>query len=541
MAESLVKSAAAPIGDIAVAEAGNESRIQAIPRTSAITFEIANDYLIWSYADAHDGKTQLCGVLVDPRMYEPATALAYIEKLTRLNREHGCEVSLYLSLSDAILRSFFVPVVPKNELGQVVLWEAGKVFPFQPEAELFEWKVIDTLEWGGVKKHQIQAAAIPPARITPISDFLIAHFRLANLTLTSLAWEPKLAAAAKSNPIVGNKSVAIVRLFGSRLSVLCFNKGSLEFIRESDLDSMVTGDEFETSLSVLQDGEVHNRDFNTYRGFDCEAMARLVAEELDYYYGRFSQRSVELLLLALPAEMEEAAKAALSEALGLPVQSLIADEIASQKLAPASAHLQVPAVLKTNSRVKPLDLLPRHYRNAVRESKLFRISLLAAAVAIVVVGILAAAQMIEVRQATAAKQKLEQTLADLQGSDAYQGVVLLQTKGAAWQNQLAQLRGPFVAHSRFLRMLSEFTPDNIFLAGLQLQNVQNEQGAQVAAVALTGFVSGAEEYPEVALSRYIKALQAQPGIDKLRLQNQVTEVINSVRRLRFTIVLEVQA
>ncbi|MGB5107362.1 MAG: hypothetical protein WBP42_11685 [Candidatus Zixiibacteriota bacterium] len=523
------------------AQTVTEARIQPIPRTSAITFEIANDYLIWSYVESRGGKAPACGVLIDSRMYEPATALSYIERLTRLNSDRRCKVSLYLSLSDAILRSFFVPVVPKNELTQMALWEAGKVFPFQPEPELFEWKVIDTLEWSGVKKHQIQAAAIPPARIQPITEYFIEHFQLATLTLTSLAWEPQLIGLATKNPIIANKSVAIVRLFGSRLSVLCFNKGSLEFIRENDLESMVTGDEFETSLSILQDGEVHKRDFNTYRGFNCEAMARLVAEELDYYYGRFSQRSVELLLLALPAELEEASRAALGEVLGMPVQSLTAGQIQNNRLEPACAHMLVPAVLKNPSRIKPLDLLPRHYREILRENKLFKLSAMVGCVAILLVGILVAAQIVEVRQADATRVKMEQTLQELQESDAYKGVALMQTQGAAWQSQLSQLRGTYIAHSQFLRMLSQFTPESVFLSGMQLQTVQSEKGIQVAAVAMSGFVSSAEQYPEVVLSKYIKALQTQPGIDKLRLQNQLMESVNADRRLRFTLVLEVKS
>ncbi len=537
--ESTPSLPASPLNAAAAAQSVIEARIQPIPRTSAISIELANDYLIWGFDGAGDQKGLRCGILIDPRMYEPATAEAYLQRLTQLNRDSGCEIRLYLSLSDAILRSFFVPAVPKAELRQVVLWEAGKVFPFQPEEELFEWRVIDTLEWGGVKKHQIQAAAIPPARIQPICDLLTSHFKLKAFTLTSLAWEPQLALLQKKLPTVAEKSVAIIRLFGSRLSVMCFHRMSLEFIRENDLDSAVTGDDFENSLSHLQDGEVHSCDFNTYKGFDCDAMARLVGEELDYYYGRFSQRSVELLLLALPFELENPARTALGAALGIPVESLIAAGVSGGVLSATSAHLLAPAALKGALRTKPLDLLPKKYQSALREQKLFRGSIYFGAVAVLCAVIMVLMQVLEMRDANSGKQKLEQTLLSLQGSDAYLGVVRMQDQSSTWEAQLAQLHGARAAHSDLLRALSQLTPNNIYLSGLQLQMVQNEAGAQTAALSLNGFVTGAEQYPEVTLSEYIKALREQPIITRVHLQNQLLEFINSERRLRFTLVMEV--
>ncbi len=538
MAESVVTQSASPNNAAAAAQSVLEERIVQIPRTSAITIELANDYLIWSYADAHARKQPHCRILIDPRMYEPATVLAYLQRLTILNRDHGCTVNLYLSLSDAILRSFFVPAVPKNELQQVVMWEAGKVFPFQPEDEFFEWRVVDTLEWSGAKKHQIQAVAIPPARIQPVTDFLTSHFELKTLTLTSLAWEPQLAKLKKSLPAIADKSVVVVRLFGSRLSALCFHKMALEFIRENDLDSAVTGDEFENSLNHLQDGEVHSRDFNTYRGFDCEAMARLVAEELDYYYGRFSQRSVDLILLALPSELEEPASAALTQALGIPVQSLINESIDQGTLVAESAHLLAPAALGMPAHFKTLELLPKQYRSAVKERQLFRGALLVGGMAVLIAVLMVILQAMHLRDAGGTKTDLEQTLSTLRNSDAYQGVVMMQTQSSAWQTQLTQLRGSSLTHSEFLRALSQLTPEGIYLSSLQLQTVQNEQGVQVAAVSLNGFIGGAEQYPEVALSRYVKTLQKEPLVKSIHLQNQAYEFVNNDRRLRFTIVLE---
>ncbi len=161
-----------------------------------------------------------------------------------------------------------------------------------------------------------------------------------------------------------------------------------------------------------------------------------------------------------------------------------------------------------------------------------------AVVAVLIAVLMVVLQYVQLHKAEGAKADLAQTMSRLQNSDAYQGVVMMQTQSAAWQTQLAQLRGTSFAHSEFLRALSQLTPEGIFLSDLQLQMVQNEQGVQVAAVSMNGFMGRAEQYPEVALSRYVKTLQEQPVVKRIHLQNQAYEVVDNDRRLRFTIVLE---
>ncbi len=206
-----------------------------------------------------------------------------------------------------------------------------------------------------------------------------------------------------------------------------------------------------------------------------------------------------------------------------------------------SAHLLVPAALEMPWRSKPLELLPREYRRAVNERRLFHGALMVGGLAVLMTVLMVAMQYVQLHKAEDARVDLTNTMSRLQNSEAYQGVVLMQTQSAAWQMQLAQLRGTSFAHSEFLRALSQLTPDGIFLTDLQLQIVQNEQGVQVAAVSMSGFLGRTEQYPEVALSRYVKTLQEQPVVKRIHLQNQTYENIDNDRRLRFTIVLEAAA
>lgn len=536
MAEALVNSPLDVKQNGVLPEVVLGANVEPVPRTSEICIELANDYLMWTWSEAKEHRVRL---VLDHEVSNHAKVLEYVKRFTSLNIDRGCTIKLYLSVSDAILRSFYVPAVPRGELQQVVMWEAGKVFPFQPNPDLFAWRVTDTLDWGGVKKHQIQATAIAPTRVESLCEYLSAHFNVKTLTLIPLAWEASLNKLSKKFPSIAAKSTVIIRLFGHRLSLFCYNKTSLEFIRDVELDESVTGDEFENALNLLQDRHVHQHDFNAYKGFDMEALARLIGEELDYYYGRFSQRSVELVLLTFPTEIEEASQESIKASLGIPVESLTAQADCKSPSGERCAHLLAPLVMQGNLRSQSLDLLPRSYRDAVNERRNFRWSLMISVIMVLVTVALSVAKIVYHRQLDATLLDAERRRTELLESPTYKDIIALQTQGAAWQTQLEQLRGSYATHSEFLRAISTLTPENIYLSGMELHLIQDEKGNQLAGVAMNGFVSSNEQYPEVLLTRYIRSLREQSIVKTANLQNQLIELYDGIPRLRFTLVLEV--
>ncbi len=502
----------------------------------SLSLEIGDDFLVWSARSGELARSKLRGrgLILDNQLRDPAVAQRYLTDLAIITRDQ-CRVFLQLSVSEAVLRSFFVPAVPTNELGQVVHWEATKIFPFLPDPNWFAWRVINTLEWGGVRKHQIQAIAIPPQRIEPICSVLTERFVLDGISLTPLIWEPFLQAQMKQNLLPRDKAVAVVRYFGQRLTVLCFNNGSLEFTRESLLDAAVTGEDFDASLNFLQQAESHSRDPHSYGGVNVEALAALVAEELDYYYGRFSQRIIERIYLSVPPTICAQVQTALATALGVGV-----DPVCAQ--APAGAlepQLFAPAERIHGHKRPGLDLTPAAYRRNRRERKV--LSIVAACTVLVLLIVIAAVSVQRSRLGTLteAAAGIEQNLQFVRGSAAYQDLQDVVMQSEHWLSQYSALNRDNWSVARLLKVLSTLTPPAIYLSDLQVQSITVEEGAHRAAVSLTGFVSDATAYPEIQLARYIKALAARPHLQQVLLRNQYVGISDAGRRLHFTVSLEV--
>jgi len=160
--------------------------------TGKLHLEIGADYLLWGLANKKllNGWRSLTGAFTDSNLNDFNVQANYINEIfIKSGLQHG-EADLFLSLPDAMLRSFFVPVVPKNELKQIVLWEAGKVFPFSIQGEPLAWRIVNSVEWSGARKYQIQIAAVPSAKVTPICELLTAKgIVVKRVTLTALVWE----------------------------------------------------------------------------------------------------------------------------------------------------------------------------------------------------------------------------------------------------------------------------------------------------------------------------------------------------------------
>ncbi len=501
-----------------------------------LSLELGDDFLVWSARGGELTKSKLrgCGVILDSQLRDPAVAQRYLTDLAIITRDQ-CRVFLQLSVSEAVLRSFFVPAVPSNELGQVVHWEATKIFPFLPDPNWFAWRVINTLEWGGVRKHQIQAVAIPPQRIEPICNVLTERFVLDGISLTPLIWEPFLLAQMKQSNLPRDKAVAVVRYFGQRLTVLCFNNGSLEFTRESHLDAAVTGDDFDASLNFLQQAESYDRDPHSYVSVNVEALAGLVAEELDYYYGRFSQRIIERIYLSVPPQICASVQEALVAALGVGVDPICepgpSDESAPQLFAPAE---RVYCRKHTG-----LDLTPAAYRRGRRERKILSVAAACTALILLVVVAAVIAQRTRLSTLTESAAGMEQNLQAVRGSSAYQDLQYMVVQSEHWLSQYSALNRDDWSVARLLKVLSQLTPAAVYLSDLQVQAITGEDGARRAAVSLTGFVSDATAYPEIQLARYIKSLSARPHLTQVLLRNQYVGISDAGRRLHFTVSMEV--
>lgn len=510
-------------------------------RSATLNLEIGADYLIWSITNKGLFKKSLVsgGTLADAHLDDLAVLVARLTELVyNANLNHG-SVNLFLSFPEAMLRSFYVPAVPGNELKQVVIWEANKVFPFPPEGELFDWKIVNTVEWNNARKYQIQAAAVPSARVTSICELLTAKgLRIERVTLTSLAWESFLERLAKEQELTGN-CIAIVRLLGHRLGVYCYYRGALEFLRDNIIERSGVADGFEASLQYLEGAAPAPLDDPlSFKGVDPESIVRIVADNLDYYYGRFSQRTVDAIVLALPKEIYQLSADALQEALGVKVCAVPECGQTEEQIGMLPASLMMPAARKANWRSRILDLLPLQDRIARREFIRFKMATYAAAFIILMLSAVTISQRMSLHFLAVEEGQLQSALERIRSSTLHQEITTRVNEQSQWQGQVAELRKFSSEHSRLLKGLSNLTPSDIFLTSINLQVTQDATGQQISSASLTGFVSDSGHNLELRLAGYLKTLQGYPCCRKVELANEFMTISSEGKQLEFSLVME---
>jgi Tfp pilus assembly protein PilN len=504
--------------------------------------ELGADYLLWGLVEKNPFRSAktLAGAFTDSHLNDLNILASYVDEIiTKSDLQHS-EVDLFLSLPDAMLRSLFVPVVPKNELKQVVLWEAGKVFPFGLQGELFAWRIVNSVEWSGTRKYQIQVAAVPSSKVTPLCELLMArNLTVKRVTLAALAWEPVLGSFAASAKAPAVSCTAVVRLLGNRLSVFCFHRGALEFVRENTIEVSESDGDFESSLRYL-DGSAPAPLFDSiaYQAIDPHTVSRIVLDNLDYYYGRFTQRTVDTIILAVPLEQHQPIADALKETLVVAVLAAFGDTETKTPGNVLSQSLLAPATNKTLRRSKQLDLLPAQIRMAGQQRANFKYSLYAATLALTAALLVSVFQFIIAGGLDNEAGLLQSTLDGMKNSAPYREIVTEVSEQAQWQTQLAQLHRTSSEHSRILKALSIFTPPDIYLTNINIQVAQDATGRQINSVLVAGFVKDSGRYLELRLAEYLKTLMNFPGCRKVELSNQNTTISNEGRRLLFSVAME---
>jgi Tfp pilus assembly PilM family ATPase len=508
-----------------------------------LNIELGNDYLIWSITKAfsHDLTNVVCGTFNDPRLPEFSVLEEKFLEIVESAGLHNCSVNLFLSIHEALLRSYYVPLVPKEELDQVVKWEGNRVFPFNLDKELLDWRIMGTVEWSGTKKYQIQAAAAPANRIRQVCDLITKRgFSINSITLTASAWESHLRHHGKALGIKTLSSVAIIRLLGNNLSVLCFHKGKLEFVRESMVEMARSGHDYEASLRFVEGGVASDTtDPYLAQSVDPLLVSRSVVDDLDYYYGQFSQRNVEVVLLSCSTKIQPELIESLHTAIGIEIKSVFPEPVvlSHKTLAP---YLLLPISLRTfGNRV--LNLIPPLYLKAARETRKFRLSLVAAAVVTCVMAVVSATQLIHLRGVNDEMKAVQNSLDNTRNSPAYVSMQNFVNEEAMWQSQSAQMKQQPRLQTKFMKLLSVSMPSDIFLTNLTVESAQGATGSPVAGISITGFVTDQQPHSELSLAAFVKTLYAHPCCKNVQLRNQYTTVSDRGKRLEFNITLEMES
>ncbi len=87
---------------------------------------------------------------------EPSLVLPSIEALRDKLEAKGKAVNLCINMSHVTVREIRVPVVPEEELLEVIKWELKKVIDFDPEEYNLDYKVIEKIENEAVPKFLVK-------------------------------------------------------------------------------------------------------------------------------------------------------------------------------------------------------------------------------------------------------------------------------------------------------------------------------------------------------------------------------------------------
>ena len=511
-------------------------------KTTRLSVELGSNYIVWSVFYCSIKSLKMCksGLITAKNMSDPEIACTHLQNLIIQNNLVKAEVDLYLSIPDALLRCHYIPAVPKNELDQVVTWESSKIFPFTFGKAFYDWKIAETLEWGGSKKYEIQAAAIPEDRIRPIFDLFHNHsLKINRITFASLAWEEYLrhGSASEKNAECGN--VALARLVGNNLTILFFHNHFLEFMRENNLEAGSLGGGFEESLRFLNEDDTSTVDTNlAVDNIKFEDIARDINDSLDYYYGQFSQRNINKILIAFPPAIQQSAVRKISELMGVEVVSAYGSADIDNQGSEVPINLFLPSGYTSAQNSRNLNLLPRSYRKVQTEKKRFRYALYGAGIILLLIIGISFFQQWQIKDLHSTARNLQNNLDQIISSPAY---ARIETLTVQEQNLVSQTNSINDENNRaveFLKVLSNYTPSDIRLTDIDM-NQNSSANSDNYYVDLAGFVRAEAGFPEVVLADYIKMLKQIKFIQSIKLLDRDMVLRSEGRQLAFNLELEI--
>lgn len=503
------------------------------------SLEFGQDYLAWSLYRGIFSPSNLtdCGILNCKDPIDSSDLTAYLDKIIAEKELKNAHVNIFLSLPDGLLRCFYVPFVPKNELEKVVQWEASKVFPFSLENAIFDWKIIDTIVWGGAKKYEIQAAAISRKKLMPVFKYFSEKkFNIDWITFTSLAWEKLFQNPAKNGEANIEGNHALVRLAGNGLTILFFQKNNLEFLRESGLEAGSLGGGFEETLRYLEGSDGPGTETSIINEeLDYKIVAQNISDSLDYYHGQFSQRAVEKIYLSFPRKIQDRAIENIGSLIEIETLPALSKENTRQAPANLPSNMFAPSGLKLKKNRSDLNLIPHEYMEGIKEKAIFRTVSWIAVIFLLILGGISFYHVYDSGIARKSVVSLEDNLDAITKSSAYTQVISLTEQERGLRSQLITFRGGSYKTAAILRALSNLTPEDIRLINLNIY-AENEDGLQNKnTISLSGFTLPGLEYPEVVLADYINNLKKLQFFENVELKNQEIRLHTGGKRLDFTL------
>ncbi len=431
------------------------------------------------------------------------------EGLQKLLTTHGIktrEARLLLSGPSTVTLPLDLPPLPPKEIPNAVRWSVVRGMPF-PLAEA----ILDHYSLGGKPKGQEQTvlvAAIRRAALHESVDIIQgAGLRPVQVSLLPLA----LNGLMQALPVKSTETTLFLDLRPHMATLIFFHGRDLQLVRtltaEADAPSR---------------GDAGAKD----------SLSRLIDEiwlSLAYYQERFTGEKIQRLWVAGSSHDLERVQSVLSEAVGIPVESVDLgavlpfgkDEPVPPTLAAAAGTLFDPS---------QLNLLPREIRYS-KQRKILRTGL-RAVVATLVLGVLTWTG-IEVLAVRHKRQEILDQRAALQHMSSLTAEIrAFQQVGADLNPRLTVYEEPLAFNRRWigaLKALSSLTPPTISLTGLESDGTRG--------MKVKGLVFADVDPPEVSLSEFMARLSQSPYFGAVHLGSSKETSGYPQRTLVFDLVL----
>lgn len=355
-----------------------------------LTLELGSDEMLWSAVllRGRDKKVISRGVI--PAGYgEPEMLKRWFEHYWQTLGSKRNRILLHISGPEILHRCFMIPVVPRSELSAVIRSHARRVFPFDIDDALFDWKLIGRVEWAGGPKFEISSQALGEHWRGWLEDFFGEYASNVELISSSgLYFEHLLG---DIDPEFQGEDSYLIRLKQNRLETGFFHLGNLEFFREAAIDSLDEEEFIDQMRGIVNIGD----DTEDFAGEAAEEIRSVVRDALDYYSGQFGQRAIKVAYLCMPKLVFNHVADFLQSHLNCRVVNLCDTEHVSshRRLCGVRTDIEdyprwvlvLPCSTRSKSRV---DLSPEQVKKQRKEKRYFRRLLALSIIVLLVPGVM---------------------------------------------------------------------------------------------------------------------------------------------------------
>lgn len=484
---------------------------------------------------------------------------------------NDCEIWAMMNAADVNVHYLKIPIVPKNQLENVIYWTAKKENPIDEKDVIFDYEMQGQVTDQGIPKYSVMVYSAPRAEVEKVrARFSFIGAGLAGVTIAPFAIQNIFRTKWVTVSETTFASLYIGNDF-SRIDI--FHKNNLVMTRgiKTGVSSMMEAvDEAvaemlpnrradkasvekilnDVSLDpgrVMQDENGIDWNQNKIREMITPALERLtrqIERTLEYYEKSVGYEKVEKLYISsvLNAFVHPVLHY-ISEQLGTrselfdPFQGKNTSGLgASLSLAERSALVPATGLALSDQKHTPNAVFTYVEKNKeITRKRISRgiFAVFAAALAVCLVFLVS--QAIEYRQLGVKQKKLEQDLS------RFHPVLSKEKVTALAENLKLRHQGNQQYARRYkgiacISELSALTPDNIRLVNVQItMPVQGGQGQKTEEVVIEGVVLGDRNMLDALLAQYVMKLKNSPVFKGAALQKSSIANFKKKEILQFTI------